>query len=186
MHTTQCKRAGHKQTSWLLIHKRVAVKKQNTSKDVDVTLTAVACLLTEFCLFSLYTWLWGSRENRTRKGEVTWNHLGRTAYTHKLRYGLISVGKIEGVLSVPLRRIGLMQKRIWGFFWTSRDFPSHRYQWKLERAEVPKRDTPGKGRGWLTSRRTMNAPQLKAKERPPGFLARRYLREPRAVALQRP
>ena len=39
-----------------------------------------------------------------------------------------------------------MQKRIWGFFWTSRDFPSHRYQWKLERAEVPKRDTPESGR----------------------------------------
>ena len=37
----------------------------------------------------------------------------------------------EGALSVPLRRTGLMQKRSCGFFWTCRDSPSHRYQWKL-------------------------------------------------------
>ena len=47
---------NHKQTSWLLIQERVAVKEQKASKDFDITLTVVVDLLTVFCLFSLHTW----------------------------------------------------------------------------------------------------------------------------------
>jgi hypothetical protein len=47
-------------------------QKQNVSKDVEIAVTAVACLLTEFCHFSLYTWLWvSSREqNKKRKSNM--------------------------------------------------------------------------------------------------------------------
>jgi hypothetical protein len=109
-------------------------QKHRASKDVDVALTGGACLLTAFCLFSFYTWLWRRRREQNKKGrngKVTWNRVGRKAYMHKLRYELISVGKKEGALSVPRRKTGFMQKRSCGFFWTCRDVPSHRYQWKL-------------------------------------------------------
>jgi hypothetical protein len=42
-------------------------QKQNVSKDVDIALTALGCLLTEICNFSLYTWLWVSRGEQDKK-----------------------------------------------------------------------------------------------------------------------
>lgn len=35
--------------------RELSVKEKNAPKDVDITLTAVFCILTGFCLFSLYT-----------------------------------------------------------------------------------------------------------------------------------
>jgi hypothetical protein len=82
-------------------------------------------------LLALHLALGESRRTKLEKEKVTWNRLGRKTYTHKLRYELITVGKNEGALSVPLRRTGFMQKRSYGFFWTCRDLPSHRYRWEL-------------------------------------------------------